>query len=225
MNWTMTRQLPRPVLAAVAGGGAVLLAAVAPQPAVATPQDKQPVLSFHTGEPITGAFSMLDRSDDAVTSKIRSSAAPGHAVTSWYVIFNLPENCNTGGCGEDDIFVGGVQAAGFDLAQIAEAGVSVVYGGDGDVVNPGGRLRLHGGLSEGEVPTGSLPVVIGLPSDGALVPSPVTGLEDAQNAEIHIVLQDHGPAQTDPDLLQEQLSGFRTACNPDCDDVQFAVHK
>jgi hypothetical protein len=225
MNWTTRKHLPRPALAAAAGVMAVLLTAVAPQAAVAAPPDKQPLFAFDTGEPVTGAFSMLNRSDDAVTSKIRSLAAPGNAATYWYVIFNLPENCNTGACGEDDIFVGGDPAAGFNLAQIEAVRISVVYGGDGDVVNPGGRVALDGGLAEGEVPTGSVPVVIGHPDDGALVPGPVTGLEDAEGAEIHIVLQDHGTAHTDLDLLEQQLSGFQTACNPDCVDVQFAVHK
>lgn len=221
----MAERLPRPALAAVTGVvTGVLLAAVAPQAAVAAPPDKQPLFAFDTGEPVTGAFSMLRRSDDAVTAKIRSAAAPGHAVTYWYVIFNLPENCNTGGCGEDDIFIGGDPAAGFNMEQIEAARISVVYGGDGGVVNPGGRLALDGGLAEGEVPTGSVPVVIGDPDDGALVAGPVTGLEDAPNAEIHIVLQDHGTAHADPDLLEQQLTGFQTACNPVCVDVQFAVH-
>jgi hypothetical protein len=168
---------------------------------------------------------MLDRSDDAITSKMRTAATAGHAVTIWYVIFNVPENCNTGACGEDDIFVDGDPESGFNLTQINSARVSVVYGGDGDVVNRGGRVALDGGLAEGEVPTGSVPVVIGDPEDGALVPGPVTGLEDAQTAEIHIVLQDHGPAHDDSELLEQQLTGFQTACNPECVDVQFAVHK
>lgn len=225
MTSTQTTHTPWPALAAATAALAPLLLAVAPQAAAAGPPDKQPLHSFATEEPITGAFSMLDRSDDAIASKIRTAATPGHAVTMWYVIFNAPENCNAGTCGEDDIFVDGDPAAGFNVAQIEAARISVVYGGDGEVVNPGGRVALDGGLAEGEVPTGSVPVVIGHPDDGALVPGPVTGLEDAQTAEIHIVLQDHGTAHTDSDLLEEQLSGFQTACNPKCVDVQFAVHK
>lgn len=225
MNSTLRNNTAWPALAAATVVLALLLLAVAPQAAAAAPPDKQPLHSFATEEPITGAFSMLDRSDDAIASKVRTAATPGHAVTMWYVIFNAPENCNGGACGEDDIFVGGDPNAGFDLVQIEAARISVVYGGDGEVVNAGGRVALDGGLAEGEVPTGSVPVVIGDPGDGALVPGPVTGLEDAQTAEIHIVLQDHGTAQTDPDLLEQQLSGFQTACNPECVDVQFAVHK
>lgn len=52
----------------------------------------------------------------------------------------------------------------------------------------------------------------------------MTGLEDAQTAEIHIVLQDHGMAHTDPVLIEQQLTGFQTECNEVCVDVQFAVH-
>jgi len=218
------RRRPRSVLAATTGVMVLLLAAVAPQAAVAAQADKQPVNDFVTGDPVTGAFSKLGRSDDAVSSKVRTDVTPGHAITMWYVIFNAPGLCNTGGCGEDDIFVGGIPGQ-FDLAQIAAVRISVVYGGDGGVANAGGRLALDGGLAEGEVPTGSAQVVIGDPDDGAFVPSPVTGVEDAQTAEIHIVLQDHGAAHTDPVTLEEQTSGFQAHCNPDCVDVQFAVHK
>lgn len=213
---------PRLLVAAVVL--AALLLAL-PQAASAEPPDKQAMFEFATGEAVTGTFSMLNRSGDAVASKIRTAAIPGHAVTIWYVIFNAPDNCNTGACGEDDIFNDGDPANGFNFAQIDAARISVVYGDDGDIVNPGGRIALDGGLAEGEVPTGSNPVVIGDPDDGALVPGPVTGLEEARTAEIHIVLQDHGQAHDDPDLLEQQLTGFNTACNPQCVDFQYAVHK
>lgn len=100
----------------------------------------------------------------------------------------------------------------------------MIYGGDGAVANPAGRVALDGGLAEGEIPTGTNQVAIG--AAGALVPlRPATGQDDAQAAEVHLVLQDHGTAHTDPAQLAAQLSGFNTACNPVCVDVQFAVHK
>lgn len=225
MNTTGRGRASRPIRVPVALLALLLVLAVVPQVAIAGTPDKQPLHDFVTGEPITGTFSMLERSDDAVASRIRTAATPGHAVTIWYVIFNAREHCNGGACGEDDIFINGDPTQGFNATQIEAARISVVYGGDGDVVNPGGRVALDGGLAEGEVPTGSFPVVIGDPDDGAPVPSPVTGVEDAMTAEIHIVLQDHGLAQEDPELLEVQLTGFNTACNPDCVDVQFAVHK
>lgn len=201
----------------------IMVLGVAMAPAAHAAQDKQPLYSFATGDPITGAYSKLSRSDAAIATQIRTAAPAGDAVTVWYVIFNAPEACSDA-CGEDDLFINGDPSQGFNFDQINAARISVVFGGDGDVVNPGGRLALDGGLAEGEVPTGTMQVVIGHPDDGALVPGPVTGLEDASGAEVHIVLQDHGTAHEDPDLLASQLSGFQTACNPECTDIQFAVH-
>ena len=77
MNSTLTTHTPRLALAAATVVLALLLLAVAPQAAAAAPPDKQPLHSFDTEEPITGAFSMLDRSDDAIASKIRTAATPG----------------------------------------------------------------------------------------------------------------------------------------------------
>jgi hypothetical protein len=205
----------------VAGTVAALLMAV-PQVALAGTKDTQPVLDFATEEPVAGAFAQLDRSADGVTSKIRTRVAAGHAATVWYVIFNDPAECSDGECGEDDLFIAeGV----LNEDQIEAARISVVWGNSGGVANPAGRISLDGGLAVGEVPSGPGQVLIGTAADGALVPvGVVTGLEDA-SAEIHLVVQDHGAAQSDPDLLAQQTSSFEGACNPGCEDVQFAVFK
>lgn len=236
MNSTPTTHTFRQVRLVIAALSAVLLVAVTAQPSSAASPDKQPLHDYATEQPITATYSMLDRSDEAIASRIRTAATPGHAVTLWYVIFNTPALCKDvdpdtdelipGECSADDIFLdpaaGG--AGGFNATQIDAARISVVYGGDGGVVNPGGRLALDGGLTESEVPTGTNQVVIG--SEGALVPlSPVSGLEHAQTAEVHIVLQDHGLAHDNPDLLAAQVSSFNGECNPACVDVQFAIHK
>lgn len=52
----------------------------------------------------------------------------------------------------------------------------------------------------------------------------VTGLEDPRGAVIIGVLQDHGAAHADPELLERQLTSFQGACNPACEETQFAVH-
>jgi hypothetical protein len=202
----------------------LLLAVAAPASIAAALPDKQDLYSFETGDQITGGFSMTSRNEDGITTRVRTAATPGHAVTVWYVVFNNPEACLDGACSGFDLFIDGDMANGFNLDQINATRASVVYGGDGDVVNAGGRLALDASLGVGEVPTGSVPVAIGDPADGALVPGPVTGLEDAQTAEVHVVVQDHGQAQTDAALLESQLSGFMTECNPACVDVQFAIH-
>jgi hypothetical protein len=220
------RNIRQPIRRSAAGAllAALLFAVGAPAAIAATAPDKQDLYAFETGDPIQGGFSMTTRDDDSIATRIRSRAPPGHAVTVWYVVFNEPDACLGGACSPFDLFVGGDMANGFNFAQIDATRASVVYGGDGAVVNPGGRLALDAALGVGEVPTGSVPVAIGDPADGALVPGPVTGLEDARKAEIHVVLQDHGVAHTDGARLESQLTGFMTECNPDCVDVQFAVH-
>ena len=196
-----------------------------PQAAFAGSKEKQPIFDFATEQEVTGSFSMLDRQSDGIATKIRTQVTGGNAYTAWYVIFNNPDECSDD-CGEDDIFVNGDPAQGFNFDGINDARISVVWAKTGGVANPAGRLALDGGLGVGEVPNGGpgIKVVIGLPSDGALVPGPVTGLETTA-AEIHLVIQDHGPAHSDPSLLGLQTTSFMGACNPDCVDIQFAVHK
>jgi len=202
------------VTVAIVGG----LAAPA---AAGGPKDKAQIFDFTTGDPVGAAFSMLERTDEGVATKIRTRVEPGDAYTAWYVIFNAPENCNTGACGEDDLFN---SDGSFNVEQIEAARIAVVWG-TGGVANPGGRLNVEGGLAEGEIRDGSNQIVIGRGEDGALAPvGVVSGLEDAWAAEVHIVLQSHGPAHEDPDMLRMQTTSFEGACNPECSDTQFAVH-
>lgn len=201
------------------------------QAASAGPKDKVDMLNAATlegatPEPITGAFSVLDRGDEGIATKVRTRARPGHAHTLWYAVFNAPENCSDGACGDDDVFADpSDHSAGFNAAQIATTRVSVVWAGAGAVANPAGRLKLDGALGTGEVPAGQGQVAIGRGEDGALVPlGVVTGLEDPHGAVIIAIVQDHGAAHADPELLERQLTTFQGACNPECEDVQIAVH-
>jgi hypothetical protein len=196
------------------------------QAASAAPKDKVDVLDEATRKPITPAFSMLGRAADGITTKVRTRAHPGHAHTLWYVIFNAPANCSGGACGDDDIFSDpSDHSAGFNAPQIAATRASLVWGNAGAVANPAGRLKLDGALGTGDVPDGSGQVVIGRGEDGALVPlGLITGLEDPDRAVIIAVVQDHGAAHDDPELLKRQLTSFQGACNPRCEDVQLAVH-
>ena len=149
---------------------------------------------------------------------------PGAAYTYWYVIFNNPENCSDP-CGEDDIFLGDGSP---NAAQIAAVGIAVL-GGNGEVANNGGRATFSGGLTEGVLGSG-LDIVIG---PGGLIPLGPGMLQAGKTmtAEIHIVIRNHGIAQTGADLF-EQLNTFVGNCiglDPDgtvaCMDEQFAEHK
>lgn len=220
-------------LAAPAAAGVLALSlALVPQTAVAkdhVERDRQPVYDFATGEQVPRAWSVLWRIDDdhggedRIASRVRTWGTPRHAVTLWYVVFNDPGNCSDGVCGEDDIFVDGMMDKGPDLDAIDEAEVSVVYAA-GRVVRRSGRVVLRGGLEEDEVPGGTNQVVIGHPDDGSLIPSPVTGIKDVEESEVHVVVQDHGRAHRNRALRHQQLTQFQGACNPDCVDIQFAVH-
>ena len=218
------RRLTRTRAGVIGVAAGALIAAS--QAASAAPKDRVGVLDESTREPVTGAFSMLNRADAGITTRVRTRARPGHAHTLWYVIFNAPENCSDGACGDDDIFIDPTDhSAGFNAAQIAATHASVVWGNAGAVANPAGRLKLDGALGTGEVPDGPKQVVIGRGEDGALVPLGVTtGLEDPDRAAIIVVLQDHGAAHDDPELLKRQLTSFQGACNPACEDTQLAVH-
>jgi hypothetical protein len=226
-------QITRRITRTRAGSiGLVAVALIASsQAASAAPKDKVDVLDGATldgatPQPITGAFSMLDRSDQGITSKVRTRARPGHAHTLWYVIFNAPENCSDGVCGDDDVFIDpNDHSAGFNAAQIVMTRASVLWGSAGAVATRAGRLKLDGSLGTGEAPDGPNQVVIGRSEDGALVPlGVVTGLEVPHDAVIIAVLQDHGAAHEDPELRERQLTSFQGACNPVCEDVQVAVH-
>ncbi len=218
------RRLTRTRAGVIGVAAGALIAAS--QAASAAPKDRVAVLDESTHEPVTGAFSTLERADRGIATKIRTRARPGHAHSLWYVIFNAPENCSDGACGEDDIFIDpDDHSASFNAQQIVATRASSVWGKAGAVANPAGRLKLNGALRRGEIPDGRNQVVIGRSEDGALVPlGVVTGLEDPRGAVIIAVIQDHGAAHNDPESLKRQLTSFQGACNPACEDTQFAVH-
>jgi hypothetical protein len=98
-------------------------------------------------EPVPGAFSMLDRTDQGIATKVRTRARAGHAYALWYVIVNAPESCSDGLCGTTmSSPTRADHSAGPNAPQIAATRASVVWAGAGAVANPAGRLKLDGGL-------------------------------------------------------------------------------
>lgn len=125
---------------------------------------------------------------------------PGDAVTSWWVIFNHPENCTDNMCGEDDVF---------EYPELAS--VSLV-GGMGTVVGYDGKAEFFNFLHKGYT------------YDAVFGP----GLTNPKGAEIHFVLRSHGKA--DGEIVGEQLGSMNGGCDPypphaPCKDVQFAVFR
>lgn len=149
-------------------------------------------------EVVVGGISTLVVDRSGATMEIMARDLPvGHAVTSWWVIFNNPENCSGGVCNGDDVL---------PMPGNTAAGVTVLYG-DGDVVGVDGSAHFVSNLAEGDI-------------SGAVFGP---GLINRRGAEIHYVLRDHGMARAE--VLTEQLTTLNGGCdeaNP-CVDLQFAV--
>ena len=155
-----------------------------------------------TAEQVTGAMSQLLRRDGDVQLQFNTNGLePGGAYTLWIVAFNNPGACIGGGAGA---------CTEFDVFYNADAEVSVFWGTGKVIDNEGGvgnfRLTIEEGVTPGQVLFGD-------------------GMLDAQETEIHWILEYHGQASDDSGTLYQQLNMFLGGCNPTCVDVQFAVHK
>jgi hypothetical protein len=172
-------------------------------------------------EQVEGAKSALLRRSETVDLYLNTQELiPGNVYTVWWVIFNNPDGCSAP-CGEDDVFI--LDDEGNVLGPNEEgreaAAISVLWATGVEVGNDGvGNFQAT--LEEGSLP-GQILFGGGL-MDGK-----------AQEAEIHNVVRDHGPA--DPVILDAQAYTFGGGCNNappgtgapgsyTCADVQFAVH-
>jgi hypothetical protein len=170
------------------------------EPLLANSMTSTVVQRFPDGSTVEGSSSVLARTNNTVTGTFLTTATPGDAYTVWWVVFNKPENCSGGVCGDDDVLPppGNVGA-----------GVSVLYA-TGRVADVHGKAEFGAALKVGD----TTHVLFG------------PGLTDADNAEIHMVLRTHGQALPDAALLQEQISSFDGGCPPNaCVDEQFAIHR
>lgn len=142
----------------------------------------------------------------------------GNAVTVWFVVFNNPENCSGGECGENDIF--NIDGAGefvlnadgsppMNMDGIGAANISV-HRADGLIIDVGGNAQFMGSLVVGDLSE----AIFG------------GGLVDAHVAEVHLVIRDHGAAISGS--TDEMVNGINGGCsgswpNEPCTDLQFAV--
>ena len=128
------------------------------------------VMNFTTGEATTGAMT-LSRSANSVQLRGSMAGLDKKSVYSvWWIIFNNPAGCVGGGdgiCTGDDVYPGGPADAG-------------VLNASGFVTGTDGTGYFVGELETGAPPAG-MPCCFGQ-------------LNDSVSAEIHIVIQTHGPA-------------------------------
>ncbi len=162
------------------------------------------VTTFNHLTVIPAAGATLMRSNYSVFSTISTSGlTPGHVVTLWWAFFNNPRACTYSPCSPSDLNNPSVYG-------------SLQYGG-GYLVGANGRADFSGylGLYDN---TGSYQLFPNQPNAGLLYP---------RSAEIHLIIRTHGPASTDPAILNQQLSTFGGGCsasNP-CSNIQAVVFK
>lgn len=131
----------------------------------------------------------LVRNDNGISWSIKTdSLTPGDVVTIWYVIFNHPGACTNSDADE------GARCVGGDLSN-ADVDASVMWAA-GTIVGGAGTASWGGHLSTGELNS----------------PHPAfdngQGLDHPRGAEVHLVVETHGPAR--PGYIADQLHGYAT---------------
>lgn len=139
--------------------------------------------SGKTPGPIDGTQALLITSPAGASVRIKTKGmTPGNAFTVWWVAVQSPENCSSRPCSRDDAM---------GKADIMN---TVATNAGGGIVNNDGTVEIASFLPIGTV-------------EGNLFEStfnrPLT-------AEIHLVIQDHGPLI--PDVAADMLSTYRGGC-------------
>jgi hypothetical protein len=130
-----------------------------------------------------GATAKLVRTSQGLSYSIQTNQLnPGHAYTVWVVVINNPAACTASPCSAQDIL------------QSPLTDAQVTYG-TGHVVGGSGQAGFGGALRAGPIPTGWLPG---------------QGLDDPLGAQVHFVLNDHGPKI--PEFLPEMIQTYRAGC-------------
>lgn len=132
------------------------------------------------------AEAQLVRTGSGISWSIRTEQLkPGHSYTVWTVVINNPSACQTPNQCVPNPDV---------LVNFAATQSQVVYGG-GHVVGGSGQAGFGGRLATGPIPNGWF--------EGQ-------GLTNPLGAEVHFVLNDHGPVI--PALLPEMIKTYRAGC-------------
>ncbi|NNE82076.1 MAG: hypothetical protein HKN18_17540 [Silicimonas sp.] len=136
---------------------------------------------------VEGATARLVRHDTGIFASFETKGlTPGHAHTIWFVVINEPAKCETpNACTSKDVL------------KRSDIVKSDVTGGAGVVVGEDGTASFTWHQSEGDI------------ADGWFV----DGLVEADHAEIHLVINDHGPLLEGREAAM--LSTYREGCAED----------
>ncbi|MCV3273593.1 hypothetical protein [Roseobacter sinensis] len=108
---------------------------------------------------------------------------PGHVTTAWWVIMTNPADCGQTPCRAEDV-----------IGRADEVGTQIVFA-DGAVNAPDGTARFAAYLPAGTVASGWYD----------------RNIPDLSRAEIHRVLNDHGPLT--PEIAASMLTSYRGGCS------------
>lgn len=131
---------------------------------------------------VSGASAQVVRNDNGIAYQLRTTGLqPGNAYTLWLVVINNPSICAADACTAGEIF--------------NPASDSQVRFAAGHVAGGSGQGTFAGHVSEGAL-SGWLPN---------------RELDDARGAEVHLVLNDHGPAL--PEFMPGMIHTYRGGCS------------
>ncbi len=134
--------------------------------------------------PIEGTEAMLKTAGwGAAMTMQTAELPPGHVVTAWWVVITKPEACSATPCSPGDV-----------IGEAEKVGTQITYA-DGVVVDPDGKADFRSILPAGPVTQGWYPAPFDNPT----------------SAEIHLVLNDHGPLLTE--LAPSMLTSYRGGCS------------
>jgi hypothetical protein len=132
---------------------------------------------------VEGAYATLNTNKNGASYTFHASQLkPGNVYTLWFIVLNAPENCATSPCTHADLL------GSTELVQS-----NVTYAG-GHVAGASGQGTFAGHIAAGEMPDAWYD----------------NDFSDPLGAEIHLVLNDHGPKITD--LLSNMLHSYRGGC-------------
>lgn len=134
--------------------------------------------------PIAGGSAVILTSEEGATAWMHTvGLTPGNVYTAWWVIANNPEVCEEDPC------------SGGDFIGKADAAQTEVTYADGVLVGESGEARFVAHLSAGDVENN--------PWFG-------NGFTNPTGAEIHLVINDHGPLI--PEMADTMLNSYRGGC-------------
>jgi hypothetical protein len=171
-----------------AGPAIALTIALVASPVAAQAEQQTVAVNWHaqsgmSGPVGSGATATLVRRSDGVSFMLQTdNLIPGHAYTLWFVAVNNFAACSATPCSGQDVIL--------DPATNGQ----VTYAA-GRLVGGSGQATFAGSIAAGTIAEGWLAG---------------RGLDDPLGAEIHLVVNDHGPVL--PEYLPGMIQTYRAGC-------------